>query len=227
MERLHSSNAAKARLTAGVVAAAEMKTRRARSTAAAFNVRLTAAEEHAAALAATAREALQDKKRLVVKKCRMKKKGALKDGKVLGLLERRTETLCSYMAESEKSQLEAAKLESEGADLKSRVNELKADNAILHGQWWGQASKDAAFLLNRFPTSAKLVSPDGDAIRPLECLTGGVVSRRQIDKELDAYVTLGTLCLVHNEGTKGSQLASKVKYGVSYGMIGAINNNYC
>ena len=34
----------------------------------------------------------------------------------------------------------------------------------LPGQWWGQASRDAAFLLNRFPTSAKLVSPDGDAI---------------------------------------------------------------
>ena len=74
MERLHSSNAAKARLTAGVVAAAEMKIRRARSTAAAFKVRLTAAEEHAAALAATAREALQDKNRLIVQKCRMKKK---------------------------------------------------------------------------------------------------------------------------------------------------------
>ena len=97
----------------------------------------------------------------------------------------------------------------------------------LPGQWWGQASRDAAFLLNRFPTSAKLVSPDGDAIRPLEYLTGGVVSRRQIDRELDAYVTLGTLCLVHNEGTKGSQLAAKVKYGVSYGMIGAINRFKC
>ena len=53
------------------------------------------------------------------------------------------------------------------------------------------------------------------------------MSRRQIDRELDAYVTLGTLCLVHNEGTKGSQLASKVKYGISYGMIGAVNRFKC
>ena len=73
----------------------------------------------------------------------------------------------------------------------------------------------------------ELVSPDGDAMRPLEYLTGGVVSRRQIDRELDAYVTLGTHCLVHNEGTKGPQLASKVKYGVSHGMIGAINRFKC
>jgi hypothetical protein len=32
---------------------------------------------------------------------------------------------------------------------------------------------------------------------------------------------------VHNEGTKGSQLASKVKYGVSYGMVGATNRFKC
>jgi hypothetical protein len=68
----------------------------------------------------------------------------------------------------------------------------------LPGQWRGQASRDAAFLLNRFPTSAKLTSPDGDATRPLEFLTGGAVSRGQIDRELDARVALGALCLVHN-----------------------------
>jgi hypothetical protein len=114
-----------------VVAAAEMKARRARSTAAAFKVKLTAVEQHAAALAVTAQETLQDKKRLIVQKCRMKKKAALKDGKVLGLLEQRTQTLYSYIAESEKLQLEVAKLESEGADARSWVEELKAENASL------------------------------------------------------------------------------------------------
>ena len=38
----------------------------------------------------------------------------------------------------------------------------------LPGQWWGQASRDAMFLLNRFPTSAHIRAPDGDAIRLLE-----------------------------------------------------------
>jgi hypothetical protein len=97
----------------------------------------------------------------------------------------------------------------------------------LPGQWWGQASRDAMFLLNRFPTSAHIRAPDGDAIRPLEFLTNGMVSRAQIDRELDAYVTLGTLCLVHNEAAKGSQLAAKVKYGISYGMVGKINRFKC
>jgi hypothetical protein len=39
-------------------------------------------------------------------------------------------------------------------------------------------------------------------MRPSECLTGGVVLRRQIDRELDAHVAFGTPCLVHNEGVK-------------------------
>ena len=97
----------------------------------------------------------------------------------------------------------------------------------LPGQWWGQASRDAMFLLNRFPTSGFVKAPDGDTIRPFELLTNGMVSRKQIDSELDAYVTLGTLCLVHNEGAKGSQLAAKVKYGISYGMVGKVNRFKC
>jgi hypothetical protein len=64
-------------------------------------------------------------------------------------------------------------------------------------------------------------------MRPLELLTGGVVPRRQIDRELDACVALGTFCLVHNEGTKGSQLAPKAKCGMSCDVIGAVNRLKC
>ena len=97
----------------------------------------------------------------------------------------------------------------------------------LAGPYWGQASRDAEFLLNRFPTTASVKSVDGDAIRPLEYLTGGMISRAQIDKEINAHVTLGTVCLVHDERKKGSQQGAKVRFGISWGMIGDVNRFKC
>ena len=66
----------------------------------------------------------------------------------------------------------------------------------LPPQWWEFAADMAEFLLNRFPVSSDLVSVpiDGNRARPLEILTKGFYSRRQIDRELSYFVPLGTPC---------------------------------
>ena len=69
-------------------------------------------------------------------------------------------------------------------------------DANLPPQWWEFATDMAEFLLNRFPVSSDLVSVpiDGDRARPLEILTSGFYTRRQIDRELSYFVPLGTPC---------------------------------
>jgi len=66
----------------------------------------------------------------------------------------------------------------------------------------------AEFLLNRIPPSAALArdSPDGDAMRPLEMLTMGQVSRSAINRQLASFVLPGTLVWVHDAKAKGSSL---------------------
>ena len=97
----------------------------------------------------------------------------------------------------------------------------------LPGQFWGQASRDAELLLNSFPSSNRILSADGDCIRPMEFLTGGMISRAAIDRTLDAYLTLGTLCLVHDQNVKGSDVKAKTRFGVAWGMIGEVNRFRC
>ena len=97
----------------------------------------------------------------------------------------------------------------------------------LPGQYWGQASKDAEFLMNRFPTMDSVKSPDGDTVLPLEYLSNGFKSRAELNRELNAYVTLGSVCLVHDQNKKGSDLGSKIKIGISWGMVGEVNRFKC
>ena len=97
----------------------------------------------------------------------------------------------------------------------------------LPGQYWGQASRDAEFLMNRFPTIDSIKSPDGDTVLPLEYLTGGFKSRAELNRELNAYVTLGSVCLVHDQSKKGSDSGSKIKIGISWGMVGEVNRFKC
>ena len=88
----------------------------------------------------------------------------------------------------------------------------------LPPQWWEYAADMAEFLLNRFPVSSDLVSVpiDGDRARPLEILTKGFYSRRQIDRELSYFVPLGTPCLVQTT-EKGSSLQPKTRWGIAVG----------
>lgn len=86
--------------------------------------------------------------------------------------------------------------------------------------WWQLCGDSAEFLLNRFPLQAKSQgrNPEGDYSRPLEELSRGRYSRRQIDRELSYYISPGTLALVHDNGVKGSDLSPKSRYGVAIGM---------
>ena len=92
----------------------------------------------------------------------------------------------------------------------------------LPGYHWGECTKAAVFLLNRYALSHDSLSSDGDAPRPLERLTGGHYSRRRIDRELGYYIGPGTLALVHDNKVKGSHLAAKTRFGVAWGMEGDI-----
>jgi len=93
-------------------------------------------------------------------------------------------------------------------------------SANLSPGYWQSAAADAEFLLNRFPVSSDSVAIpiDGDRVRPLEALTRGYYSRRQLDRELSYYVPTGTPCLVHDPKIGGSSLAPKVRWGIARGM---------
>jgi site-specific DNA-cytosine methylase len=85
---------------------------------------------------------------------------------------------------------------------------------------WEAAARGAQFLLNRFPNTAtdNTAPIDGDRERPLEKLTRGAYSRRQIDRELSYYVQVGRVALVH-QPVKGSTLAPKVRWAVAWNMV--------
>ena len=85
---------------------------------------------------------------------------------------------------------------------------------------WEVAGRDAEFLLNRFPNLATEVSApiDGDQALPLEIISRGKYSRRQIYRELSYFTQVGTPALVHNPKVKGSTLAPKVRWGIAWGM---------
>jgi len=90
----------------------------------------------------------------------------------------------------------------------------------LPPSWWQRCAADALLLLNRFPVvSSDVAIPlDGDIARPLEMLTRGCYSRRQIDRELSYYVGVGTPCIVHDKRVKGSALRPKTRWGIACGM---------
>jgi hypothetical protein len=90
----------------------------------------------------------------------------------------------------------------------------------LPPEWWARAAAQAEWLLNRFPISAQDVSVplDGDQARPLEIITRGLYSRRQIDRELSYFISIGTPALVHEVKAKGSTLGPKSQWGIAIGM---------
>jgi hypothetical protein len=90
----------------------------------------------------------------------------------------------------------------------------------LPHSWWRHCAESAVFLLNRFPILSQLstMPADGDQARPLELVTAGAYSRRQIDRELSYFVAVGTPVLVHDPKVKGSQFTPKASWWVVRGM---------
>jgi hypothetical protein len=86
--------------------------------------------------------------------------------------------------------------------------------------WWRYCAEAAVFLLNRFPILSQMntMPADGDQARPLERVTDGAYSRRQIDRELSYFLQPGTPVLVHDPKVKGSQLTPKSSWWVVRGM---------
>ena len=81
------------------------------------------------------------------------------------------------------------------------------------------ACNQAAMVRNLYPMAKDCVSGDGDAPRPLERITGGKISRREIDNRLHHLIPIGTPCLIYQPKNKGSNLqVPKARWGVSIKM---------
>ena len=99
----------------------------------------------------------------------------------------------------------------------------------LPPHWWVRAARQAEWLLNRFPSTVTsvLTSPDGDQARPLEVITAGFYSRKQIDRELSYYVPIGTPALVHNTKVTGSSIKPKAAWAYRWACTGSQSNSRC
>lgn len=90
----------------------------------------------------------------------------------------------------------------------------------LPQEWWERIAIMAIWHLNRFPTSCAAI--DGDVASPIELLSNGRYSRRQVHKELKASGPPGMLALVYDNNVKGSDLDARQRPGVLIGMTGSI-----
>jgi len=85
------------------------------------------------------------------------------------------------------------------------------------------AVNQGAMLRNLFPLTRNISSSDGDAIRPLEEITGGQISRRQCDNRLHHMITLGSPCIVHSPKVKGSRIdRTKSRWGIALAILGDV-----
>ena len=88
--------------------------------------------------------------------------------------------------------------------------------------WWQEAADQTAEIRNLIPTSENIVSNDGDAIRPLEELSDGRISRKECDRRLHYHVLVGTPAMVtDNNQPKGSNIdrLNRVRWGIAVKMI--------
>ena len=86
--------------------------------------------------------------------------------------------------------------------------------------YWQAAAAEAEWILKGFHVASDdvAISMDGDRLRPMEMITCGYYSRRQIDREMGYYCAVGTPCLVYNATAKGSSLEPKVRWEIAMGM---------
>ena len=71
--------------------------------------------------------------------------------------------------------------------------------------------KSSPHVIHPSASASHEQSLDGDKTRPLEIVTVGQYSRRQIDGELSYYVPGGTPCLVHDTEALGSTIGPKAR----------------
>ena len=90
----------------------------------------------------------------------------------------------------------------------------------LPPEQWPLCCDQGTWLDARFAYGPNRRSRDGEDILPLEALTNGAISRRAIHNELSFFVGVGTPCLVWKPSVKGSDIASKVRWGIAQGMRG-------
>ena len=97
---------------------------------------------------------------------------------------------------------------------------------MLPIDWWQEAADQACELRNYQPLSKSVVSSDGDAIRPLEEITLGRVSRKECDRLLHYFITVGTPALVtDNSQTPTSNNVEHLprsRWGIAVRMIGEL-----
>ena len=115
---------------------------------------------------------------------------------------------------------EAATAESANRVVEVMMRSIMYQNSIPTGRWeWAMDSTE--FLLNRFPNNND-DDPrpyDGDEVLPLEKLSRGGKSRRELRGQLESFVMAGTPCLVHKPKVKGSNMGTvKARWGIACSM---------
>jgi len=92
-------------------------------------------------------------------------------------------------------------------------------NRALPTSFVEDAAHQATAIRNLYPLQRECVSNDGDALRPLEAITMGKVSRRECDNRLHHLIPLGTPCLIYTPKTKSSNLQlPKARWGIAIRM---------
>jgi len=92
-------------------------------------------------------------------------------------------------------------------------------NRALPTSFIEDACDQAACVRNYYPLVRDCVSGDGDAHRPLERVTGGGISRREIDNRLHHLIPIGTPCLIYQPKNKSSNLqVPKARWGIAIRM---------
>jgi hypothetical protein len=96
--------------------------------------------------------------------------------------------------------------------------------------YWEDCYNQAAWLKARLQRGGE--SFDGDNPRPLERTTNFKVSRKQISKELSAFIPIGTPAITWNAEAnkltaKGSDIHSRARWGIAKGMDRHIPQFFC
>jgi hypothetical protein len=86
------------------------------------------------------------------------------------------------------------------AEIRVQIHALGMKRIMLANslliEHWPLASKQHAWLWQRYPRGKDVRSSDGDSVRPLEALSNGRMSRVQISKELLNFTLVFTPCII-------------------------------
>eukprot|EP01047_Picozoa_sp_COSAG01_P013903 COSAG01_NODE_665_length_14398_cov_91.714595_4_plen_231_part_00 len=111
------------------------------------------------------------------------------------------------------------------AELAVKALELRMKGIMLESSlpvtFWKLAYDEAIEISNMYPITKNITSRDGDAIRPLEEISNGRVSRQFINKMLKYFVLLGTPARISTNKIKGSdvQNSARERWGIAWGRV--------